>query len=567
MKIYLISAVLCLASLTQAANVQRIARNSETIIPSIVEEILKVELQSDLKKNSAVEAIEEEPLVKKIEPALIASRTAEDNILPLAEEKKPEIVEIMAIQEILPESLPAIIKAEALPEIAEKVETIALPEIAEKPLDNFRTESVPLVEQPIVEIVKETVVIEPVLELRKEPAPAVVIKEEEIVKPMTRNVVKEEIPQVEELRNIVPEDTVAVKETIPEPVASLKIIEPVVEVEEQVKNIIAAPLVKEDTPALIPIISEPEAPLKKPEAPLEEPQIALAKSETPFKAEAPLKIEAPLMMTEALLPQPEIITEMKIEELAAKLEPLLFLTPELKEEEKPEAPAPAPVVQEIKAVPEIKPVPEIIALEEAKPLLENAAPAVEESAPEIRQDRPSIGQQIQTALSNVPVVGPLINNLNPSSSAVASDESSVITDEATTPPRPNLIQQVIQNAQTTWTNAVQALNPPSTNVAAEGDTTTRSPGPIANIVNFAQGALQNVANIINRPTEAPPKDEEKPLKGEEKPVKDEEKPLKTEETVKTVVSEPQAEVEPIVAAKPEEPQKVVEGEKENLVKN
>lgn len=561
MKIYLISAIFCLAGLAQGANVQRIARNSETIIPTIVEEILKVELQSDLKKNSAVEAVEEEPLVKKIEPTLIvepvASRTVEDAVLPAAEEKKPEIVEVMTIKEIIPEPLAAVIKAEALPEIAEKM---PLQENAEKPLDNYRTESVPLVEQPIVEIVKETVVIEPVLEIRQEPAAAVVIKEEEIVKPLARNVVKEEIPQVEELRNILPQETIAIKETIPEPVASSNIVEPVVEVEQQVKNIIAAPIVKDDSPALIAIVSEPEAPLKKPEAPLEEPKAPLAKSE------APLKIEAPLMMTEAILAQPEIIPEKKFEELSGKLEALI---PEIKEE-KLEAPAPAPIVQEIKAVPEIKPVPEVIAPTEAKPLLENAAPSVEESGPEIRQDRPTIAQQIQTALSNVPVVGPLINNLNPSSAA-AADDSSVITDEATTPPRPNLIQQVLQNTQTAWTNAVQVFNPTSTNVAEGGEATTRSPGPLANAITFAQGAIQNVANgvqnIINRPTEAPAKDEEKPLKEEEKPVKDEEKPLKTEDKVKTGVSEPQTEVEPIVAAKPEETQKVIEGEKENLVKN
>jgi len=229
MKIYLISAILCLSGLAHGASIQRIARNTETIIPTIVEEILKVELQSDLKKNSAVEAIEEEPLVKKVEPTLvvepIASRTVEEAILAAAEEKKPDILEIIAVKEIIPEALPAVIKAEALPEIIEKVETIAIKENAEKPVDNFRTESVPSVEQPIVEIVKETVVIEPVLELRQEPAPAVEIKEEEIVKPMSRNVVKEEIPQVEELRNILPAETIAVKETIPEPVAASNIVD------------------------------------------------------------------------------------------------------------------------------------------------------------------------------------------------------------------------------------------------------------------------------------------------------------------------------------------------------
>lgn len=560
MKIYLISAILCLAGLAHGASIQRIARNTETIIPTIVEEILKVELQSDLKKNSAVEAIEEEPLVKKVEPTLdvepVASRTVEEAVLPAAEEKKPEILEIIAVKEIIPEALPAVIKAEALPEIIEKVETIAIQENAEKPVDNFRTESVPSVEQPIAEIVKETVVIEPVLELRQEPAPAVEIKEEEIVKPMSRNVVKEEIPQVEELRNILPAEAIAVKETVPEPVAASNIVEPVVEVEQKVKNIIAAPILKEDAPALIAIMLEPETPIQKAEAPLEEPKAPLAKSE------APLKIEEPLKMTEAILAQPEIIPEIKAEELSGKIE---LPAPEIKEE-KIEAPAPAPIVQETKAAPESIPVPEIIAPSEAKPLLENAAPSVEESGPEIRQDRPTIAQQIQTALSNVPVVGTLISNLNNSpSSAAAADESSSITDESAATAPPNLIQQAIQNTQNAWTSAVQAFNPQSTNVADGAEQPVRPTGPLA----LLTGAIQNVANGVNsiiRPTTAPPK-EEKPVKEEEKPVKVDEKPAKADEAVKTVVSESQAEPEPIVAPKPEETQKIAEGEKENLVKN
>jgi len=559
MKIYLISAILCLAGLAHGASIQRIARNTETIIPTIVEEILKVELQSDLKKNSAVEAIEEEPLVKKVEPTLdvepIASRTVEEAVLPAAEEKKPEILEIIAVKEIIPEALPAVIKAEALPEIIEKVETIAIQENAEKPADNFRTESVPSVEQPIVEIVKETVVIEPVLELRQEPAAAVEIKEEEIVKPMSRNVVKEEIPQVEELRNILPAETIAVKETVPEPVAASNIVEPVVEVEQEVKNIIAAPILKEDAPALIAIMLEPETPIREAETPLEEPKAPLAKSE------APLKTEQPIMLAEAII-APEIFPEMMAEELSGKIE---LPAPVIKEE-KIETPAPAPIVQETKAAPESIPVPEIIAPLEAKPLLENAAPSVEESGPEIRQDRPTIAQQIQTALSNVPVVGTLISNLNNSpSSAVAADDSSTITDESATTARPNLIQQAITNTQNAWSSAVQAFNPQSTNAADGAEQPARPTGPLALFTN----AIQTVANGVNsivRPTDAPPK-EEKPIKEEEKPVKEDEKPAKSDEAVKAVVSESQAEPEPIIAPKPEETQKVAEGEKENLVKN
>jgi len=319
---------------------------------------------------------------------------------------------------------------------------------------------------------------------------------------------------------------------------------------------------KEDAPALIAIMTEPEAPIKKAEAPLEEPKAPLAKSEAPLKIEEPLKVEEPLKMTEALYGQPEIFPEMEAIELGGKIE---LPIPAIKEE-KIEAPAPAPIVQEIKAAPESIPVPEIIAPSEAKPLLENAAPSVEESGPEIRQDRPTIAQQIQTALSNVPVVGTLISNLNNSpSSAAAADDSSTITDEGATTARPNLIQQAIQNTQNAWSTAVQAFNPQSTNAADGNEQPARPTGPLA----LLTGAIQNVANGVNsiiRPTDAPPK-EEKPIKGEEKPTKVDETPAKADEAVKAVVSESQAEPEPIVAPKPEETQKVAEGEKENLVKN
>lgn len=506
----MISALMCLAGLAYGANIQRVARDTEAIFPTIVEEILKVELQSDLMKNSAVEAIENEPIISMLKEEIIvepiASRLVEDGGV-LAEEKKPEIVEVLAVKEIIPEPLAAVRNTEPLPEIVEKVEIVAIQENAEKPVDNFRTESVPSVEEPIAEIIKETVVVEPVVELRQEPVAVVEIKEEEIVKPMLRNVIKEEIPQVEELRNIAPVEMDAVKEILPEPVASSNIVEPIVEIEQQVKNIDEVPAFKEIKP------------------------------ETPMIEEMKIEAEIPA----AIMP------EMKLEEVKAKVESLL--TTELKEEK---------VEAEIKKTPEIAEMTEVVASPEIKPLTEEVV-VVEGLDSQIRQsDRPTIVQQVQDAFAQVPIVGQIFNR-NP------ADET--VSDEATT--RPNLIQaaqaavqQAVQNTQ----NAFQNVFAPTSNSVAsvDGDSTTTRPGPIAAVINLASDAFQNVANIINpgRPTTTAA-----PAKEEVKPTVVDEKPVKADTQVKTVESAPV--VEPLVVAQNEvsETQKVVEEEKENLVKN
>lgn len=535
MKFILISALVCLAGCAHAATIQRIARNTEAIIPTIVEEILKVELQSDLKKNSAVDAIEEEPIVKAIEKEVeaIASRTVEDGAIPV-EEKKPEIVEIVAVPDIVAEPLPSTRNTEPLPEIVEKIEIVSIKEPAserpiEKPLDNFRTETAPLVELPM-EIIKETVVIAPIDEIRQEPVIAI-IKEEEIVKPMVRNVIKEEIPQVEELRNIAVAEKDAVKEEIPEPVASSNIVEPVVEVVQQVRTVASEPL-KEMTkePALVEMKLEAE--LVKPEAPF-------------------IKAELPLIKTEIL----EALPEMKIEEPVKKIEVEMPLKEEIKEEKIELA---EPIA--LKEIPEIKTEvkEEIIAAPAAAPALEAAAPSVDENDAQIRQDRPTIVQQVQDAVVNA--VGQVFNR-NP---AVPAADDAAILDESATTSRPNLIQQAITGVQTfvqnTQQNLQNVINPAASNSAESGDTTAR-PNPLQIAVQAFQGAVQNVQNLVSRPTTAAtPAASEAAADAE--PAKVEEKPKSVEPEEIKVAVEPAA-VQKEVA----EPQKIVEGEKENLVKN
>lgn len=528
MKIYLISALICLAGLAHGASIQRIARNTEAIIPTIVEEILKVELQSDLKKNSAVEAIEEEPLVKKIDEEIIvepvASRTIEEAVAPL-EEKQPEIVEVVAIKEIDLEPISAIRKTEPAVEVVEKVEVITIQENVDKPIDNFRTESIPSVEMPSVpEITKETVVVEPVSDLRQEPAVEVVIKEEEIVKPMVRNVIKEEIPQIEELRNILPEEIVAIKDVIPEPVPSSNIVEPVVEIVPQVKTV-----------------------LKE--------QVQEDKIEVP----APVDPEIKTITEVKTVPETVIVPETKVE---VKTTSVFVPVVELKEEKIDDT-------ADIKAVPADMPVTDMKAVPEVKPMSET----VEEADPQIlRQDRPSIVQQLQTAATNVLQNVPILNNIiaNRPSSAVASDES--VSDEAAAPP-PNLIQSIVsgtQNAfnqaQTAFQNSIanvaNAINPSANNAAEGAETTTRAPqGPLIAAFQNAVGVVQN---IVNPTTAKTPLAEEKP--SDEKPI-EAEKP-KTDEQVKSVEPELVVAVDPVVVQKEtSETQKVVEEEKENLVKN
>lgn len=570
MKALFICTLLCIAGVAQCASLPRFARNTEAIIPTLVEEILKVELQSDLKKNSAVEAVEDVPVIKsymeeiivepvvaiKTEEPVVAIKTEEpatvvktiETVAAPLEEKKPEVVEILTVQEVIAESEPIVKAIESVPEVVEKmekVETVTTQEIAEKPVDATRTESVAPVEEPKIEIIKETIVLEPTTELRKElDVAAVLIKEEEIIKPMVRNVVKEEIPQVESLRNVLPEENSAVKEVIPEPVASLTIVEPVLEVEQVVKAIVAEPAPKEIIKEEVLAVTE----LKK--VPESSPEVV-----------------------------PEIVVEMKPEIKAENLDAKLDTIPEIKEE-KVEVIEP---MTELKKETDLKASSSEVTKPEEEAIIKpiEALQTVETIEPEIRQaDRPNLLQQAQEILTNVPVVGQIFNR-NP---AVADAVESV-GDESATTSRPNPLQQVqqfISNPIQTLQNAINSLNPNAATSAEDGaDVTTRAPGPIQQFLTQQFTNAQNaVNNVINRPSSSavPTKDEEKPLKGEEKPVKEEVKPVKEEvkpveeiikpaEQTKTVQTESNVVVEPVATVQTEEAQKVVVEDKNNLVKN
>lgn len=504
MRIYLISAYLFLASVasTYSANIQRNARNTEAIIPTIVEEILKVELQSDLKKNNAIEATEDVPIIKTIEEQIIvepgATRTIAGEISSF-DEKTPKMTEIVAIKEVVPEPVQAILKTQPLPKIDENSETLALVENLEKPVENFRIAELLPVEQPMAEIVKE---------VRKDPTLEVVTKEEEIVKPMVRNVIKEEIPQIEELRNI-NEEIFAIKEVLPEPLAASNIVEPVVEILSQPKTIISEPVMKEvkkenpeiSSPSLFEVKSEPED------------SVIVTEDAVNTKVEKPVEsaikngnVQAPLAINVKIETKPDL---------------------------------------EIKSVPE-------------------NAPLIEESDPQIRQsERQTIVEQVQSVIANVPIVGQFFNR-NP---AVVATSDETVSDETISTPSPGAFQQFISGAQQVFTNTINSLNPATNNAASnqEGSSPAQA-GPIVQAAQAAQSAFQsvlsnvatNVANIVNRPsnTQTAQASDEKPTAVDEKPVKVDEI-----ETVKQ---------EPVLVAdfevKKETP-KLAQEEKENLVKN
>ena len=540
MKFLLISALLCIG-LAHGANVRRLARDQEAIIPSLVEEILKVEIQSELQKNSEIEAIEEEPVVKTIKEEIVVapvvSRTVAEGAIVL-EEKMPAIVEIMAVKEEIPEPIAAVLRSEPLPEIKETVEIIAIQEVPEKPVDSFRTESMPMVEQPM-EIIKEIV-----SEIRQEPA--LIVEEKEFIQPMLRNVIKEEIPQVEELRHVVvAAEKEAVKELIPEPIASSQNVEPVVQVEQ----LRSEPVVKE----IVPVVKAV-------------PEIAV------------VEIEKKEIVPE----KPEIVEEKKVEE------PMMIKS----------VPVIAEIIEKIEFIPEVKKVPEVEAA--AIPEVEapkEPAPIIDDTKPETRQ---TLIDNIQTGLTNFASNIPIIQNLVPRpTNNVASDDAAA--DETATRP-PGIVQTALNNIQNTINSA---FNPSASNAGEQ------APNPFANVVQNVQNTFNGLFRPATPPAAAassPVKDEEatieeKPMK-DEKPVKTEKKPLKDEEPIKTedkpvkvekkpvvqaekIIKEkveeekedvemmekslgavlPEVVVDPVVVQKEVvEPQKVVEEEKDNLVK-
>lgn len=465
--------------LASGAHIRRLTRETEAVIPSLVEEILKVELQSDLKQNNKVEVSEVSPVIKKIADEAVAEA--------MLEEGKPIIVEI--IKDAEPEL--AVLKSEPLASevpapapVMEKVEVVVIKDN----LDSFRDEVIPKVETP-VEPLKEAVIAE------------VKVEEVKMEQPALRNVVKEEIPQVEELRNIVPVEKDAVKESLPEPVVALNVAQPVLLVEESVKTVALEPVLKkleEETvikaekkeviPEKVEIVEEKkEETLAKavPLAPVSEvPTIAETPIIAAIKEEAPIKVDTPIVNEIK-----EIVVEVK------KLEP---------EEAKP-----------IEKIAE--------ALPAAAVLEESALPAVEMVDPEVRQNSNPIQQAITTLTQgvtsfaqNIPIISNLVGNSQNSvaADAPASDvPADAVGDEASTPPRPQFpvlqsltdgiqsgfqsLGQNVQNFGQNVVNSVQGLIP---NAASSSE--SAQPGPLASLAQ----------SLGLRPaTAAPAKDDDKPV--------------------------------------------------------
>lgn len=508
MKVLLLSALLCIASV-QGASFRRLARDAGGVIPTLVEEILKTELQSDLKQNSAVEAFETEPLVKEIvkdeikEEIIVdplASRTVLDGAVQL-EEKKPEIVEIVeiAVKEESPEPILAVLKSEPLPEISEKVETVAIQETpVETPVDSIRTEPLLVAEQPL-EIVKEII-----SEIRQEPE-VVEIKIEEMSRPSLRNVIKEEIVQVEELRNTLVDEREAIKEVLPEPVASSQLIEPVPQVKED-------PLVAEIIPEKMAILEEKLAVLEEKMALTEE------------------KKEEDLTSIKSIPSEPSVL-------LLAEPSVTSFLT-EIKEEIKEPTPVVSETIVEIKKLAEKTEAVAPIAPE--TPKLEVTEGEKAEIAPETRQS-PTIVENIQNALANVPLLSNIVRPATPAAAAPAlsdapADDATVVEEAAVAPaattPTPNILQQIVQGTQQAFANTQQAfqnaLNPTANAANTEEGVATPN-GPFSGAVQFIQTQAQNLQNLIrpNTPASATPAKEGVQKPEEVKPVKEEvEKPIK-----------------------------------------
>jgi hypothetical protein len=212
--------------------------------------------------------------------------------------------------------------------------------------------------------------------------------------------------------------------------------------------------------------------------------------------------------------------------------------PEMKVEDAPELPKSEPVVEEVKE--EMKVVPEI--KEEVKSVEDAPKKVDEEIMPEAKQNIiQQVQQQVTNALSNVPIVGPLLNrNTQPPNdeTTVASDTPQETAADATTaaPNRP------ILNAIQGLTNQVQTalgITPVQSDTTQD---TQQQAGPLGAIqgaiTNFQnsiqtgfQGAVNTLTNAFRPPGSAstPTKTEDKPA--EEATVVEEEQKSADEPTV------------------------------------
>lgn len=385
MKLILSLGLLLIATYVQSASIVRENRNTEGIIPTIVEEILKVELQSDLKKNSDVEV-----------PAVLVPE------MPVVAEEVPVFKKIV--------DEPTVVVTE------EKIIT-----------DDG-------VKETIVDVKKTETIV-----------PVVVEKVDEI--PAGRNVVKEEIPQVEELRKV-----------------------PVVP--EEVPAVVAVP----EKPAVVDIIPEPV--------------------QASVQAAPEIEVEQPKLKTEIIPEVVKTVEEVKKIDVVIPVEiKKIEVTPDQQIEKIEEK-----VVVVETVVPEVKKIVEDVKTVEVPVVVEPvvAPVVVDETIPESKQDAPNRPQQILNQLQAV--VGSIFNRNNVS--AVANDET--VGDEAASPTtstsRPILqaiqglgtsIQTAGQTALNNVVNSVQSTLGINNN-AAQSDGTTASAGPIQSVIQSVTGAVSNL---------------------------------------------------------------------------
>lgn len=359
--------ILLIVSCVQSATIVRHARNTEGIIPTIVEEILKVELQSDLKKNSDLEVAEETPAIKKIEVVPENVVVTEEKISAVSKDGTEQVVEF------------------------KKIETI------EKPAEVVET----------------------------------------FVPVAVRNVVKEQIPQVEELRNVpvIVQDTPAIQDIVPEPIAASVNVQPEVQVESKIRSEIPA--------VIVPEMVEKVEKIVEIETPKEEVKIVEVVIPTEVKK-----------IVEDEPERPQAID--KIEEKVVVVET---------------------VVPEVKKVETIVPV---------KVEVDNVDPSAKQS------DRPIL-QQIQNAVGQIfnrPAASPTVEDAVQDESTVTSTQGPI---QAILGAAQNTFSQTVDRVQTVFNsfNNNAAAEP-----AADGETTTRQP-LIAAIQNQAQNLQSSVVNTLS----------------------------------------------------------------------
>lgn len=485
MKLLLVAAFLCIG-LASGAHIRRLTRETEAVIPQLVEEILKVELQSDLKQNNKVEVAEVEPVIKKIADEAVAEG--------MVKEGEPIVVEIIKDEPVL-----AVLKTEPLtPEVpAPVIKEEKIEVIIKDNLDTFRDEAAPMA-PAAVEPLKEAIIAE------------VKVDEAKMEQPALRNVVKEEIPQVEELRNIAPVEKEAVKESLPEPVVALTVAEPVLLVEEAEKTVAVEPVLKK-------LEEETVVKAEKTEVIPEKVEIIEEKKEETLAKSVPVAPVVPVVPEMAIPAEIPVIAEIK--------------------EETPIKAADTPIVTEVKEIvvevkklapeaTEAKPVEKIVEVVPAAAVapVESEIPAVEMIDPEVRQSQnnplqqaiSSITQGVTSFVSNVPIISNLVGNSQNSVAADAPADAApaeAVADESNTTARPQfpILQGLTENIQSGFqtfgqnvqnfgqnvVNSVQGLIP---NAASSSE--TAQPGPLASLAQ----------SLGLRPaTAAPAKEDDKPV--------------------------------------------------------